>query len=147
MNQQYQFNQYEHKELYGLPRTAKLKGFVVVNEEKEDMLAMIQHKNGLFLSAYTESPTQALIFKTVDKAKAMIEEIGESEIEYYLLNTKVLEFLAENAVVTEEEQPDATTVSEAVGAVEEATQDTAETTEETTDAAADTEEVTEEVAE
>ena len=63
----------------------------------------------------------------------MIEEIGESEIEYYLLNTKVLEFLAENAVVTEEEQPDATTVSEAVGAVEEATQDTAVTTEETTD--------------
>ena len=34
MNQQYQFNQYEHKDLYGLPRTAKLKGFVVVNEEK-----------------------------------------------------------------------------------------------------------------
>ena len=77
MNQQYQFNQYEHKELYGLPPTAKLKGFVVVNEEKEDMLAMIQDKNGFFLSAYTESPTQALIFKTVDKAKAMIEEIGK----------------------------------------------------------------------
>ena len=35
MNQQYQFNQYEHKELYGLPPTAKLKGFVVVNEEKK----------------------------------------------------------------------------------------------------------------
>ena len=35
MNQQYQFNQYEHKELYGLPRTAKLKGFVVVNEKKK----------------------------------------------------------------------------------------------------------------
>jgi hypothetical protein len=62
MNQQYQFNQYEHKELYGLPRTAKLKGFVVVNEEKEDMLAMIQDKNGLFLSAYTESPKQAFRF-------------------------------------------------------------------------------------
>ena len=41
------------------------------------MLAMIQDKNGLFLSAYTESPKQALIFKTVDKAKAMIEEIGK----------------------------------------------------------------------
>ena len=62
----------------------------------------------------------------------------------------MLEFLAENAVVTEEEQPDATTVSEAVGAVEEATQetaDTAETTEETTETAADSAETTEEAAE
>ena len=91
--------------------------------------------------------TENMAMYGYESAEAMIEEIGESEIEYYLLNTKVLEFLAENAVVTEEEQPDATTVSEAVGAVEEATQDTAETTEETTDAAADTEEVTEEVAE
>ena len=91
--------------------------------------------------------TENMAMYGYESAEAMIEEIGESEIEYYLLNTKVLEFLAENAVVTEEEQPDTTTVSEAVGAVEEATQDTAETTEETTDAAADTEEVTEEVAE
>lgn len=91
--------------------------------------------------------TENMAMYGYESAEAMIEEIGESEIEYYLLNTKVLEFLAENAVVTEEEQPDATTVSEAVGAVEEATQDTAETTEETTDTAADTEEVTEEAAE
>jgi len=91
--------------------------------------------------------TENMAMYGYESAEAMIEEIGESEIEYYLLNTKVLEFLAENAVVTEEEQPDATTVSEAVGAVEEATQDTAETTEETTDTAADTEEVTEEVTE
>jgi len=91
--------------------------------------------------------TENMAMYGYESAEAMIEEIGESEIEYYLLNTKVLEFLAENAVVTEEEQPDATTVSEAVGAVEEATQDTAVTTEETTDTAADTEEVTEEAAE
>ena len=91
MNQQYQFNQYEHKELYGLPRTAKLKGFVVV---KEDMLAMIQHKNGLFLSAYTESPTQALIFKTVDKAKAMIEEIGKPLLVSAMYESKKQYFVA-----------------------------------------------------
>ena len=28
------FDQYAHKEQYSLPRTAKLVGFVVVNEEK-----------------------------------------------------------------------------------------------------------------
>lgn len=94
--------------------------------------------------------TENMTMYGYESAEAMIEEIGESEIEYYLLNTKVLEFLAENAVVTEEEQPDATTVSEAVGAVEEATQetaDTAETTEETTETAADSAETTEEAAE
>ena len=94
--------------------------------------------------------TENMAMYGYESAEAMIEEIGESEIEYYLLNTKVLEFLAENAVVTEEEQPDATTVSEAVGAVEEATQetaDTAETTEETTETAADSAETTEEAAE
>ena len=94
MNQQYQFNQYEHKELYGLPRTAKLKGFVVVNEEKEDMLAMIQDKNGLLLSAYTESPKQALIFKTVDKAKAMIEEIGKPLLVSAMYESKKQYFVA-----------------------------------------------------
>ena len=69
-----------------------------------------------------------------ESAEAMIEEIGESEIEYYLINTKVLEFLGTNAVVTEEVQPDATNVSEAVDAVEEAVETTTEeaTTEETT---------------
>ena len=85
MNQQYQFNQYEHKDLYGLPRTAKL---------KEDMLAMIQDKNGLFLSAYTESPKHALIFKTVDKAKAMIEEIGKPLLVSAMYESKKQYFVA-----------------------------------------------------
>ena len=69
-----------------------------------------------------------------ESAEAMIEEIGESEIEYYLINTKVLEFLGTNAVVTEEVQPDATNVSEAVDAVEEAVETATEeaATEETT---------------
>ena len=76
-----------------------------------------------------------------ETAEAMIEDIGESEIEYYLLNTKVLEFLGTNAVVTEEEQPDATTVSDAVEAVEAATDET--TTEETTTEETTTEDTTE----
>ena len=80
---------------------------------------------------------------------AFLADIGESEIEYYLLNTKVLEFLGTNAVVTEEEQPDATTVSDAVEAVEAATDET--TTEETTTEETTTEDTiettTEEVAE
>ena len=69
-----------------------------------------------------------------ESAEAMIEEIGESEIEYYLINTKVLEFLGTNAVVTEEVQHDATNVSEAVDAVEEAVETATEeaATEETT---------------
>ena len=74
-----------------------------------------------------------------ESAEAMIEEIGESEIEYYLINTKVLEFLGTNAVVTEEVQPDATNVSEAVDAVEEAVETT---TEEATTEEATTEETT-----
>ena len=76
-----------------------------------------------------------------ETAEAMIEDIGESEIEYYLLNTKVLEFLGTNAVVTEEEQPDATTVSDAVEAVEAATDET--TTEDTTTEETTTEDTTE----
>lgn len=32
------FDHYAHKEQYSLPRTAKLVGFVVVNEEQNDML-------------------------------------------------------------------------------------------------------------
>ncbi len=79
-----------------------------------------------------------------ESAEAMIEEIGESEIEYYLINTKVLEFLGTNAVVTEEVQPDATNVSEAVDAVEEAVETTTEeaTTEEATTEETTTEETT-----
>jgi len=88
MNEQYGFNQYEHKEMYGLPRTAKLKGFVIVNEEKEDMLAAFQDKNGLLLSAYTEDPKQAVIFKTIDRAKAIIEQIGKPLLVSAMYETK-----------------------------------------------------------
>ena len=63
-------------------------------KKKEDMLAMIQHKNSLFLSAYTESPTQALIFKTVDKAKAMIEEIGKPLLVSAMYESKKQYFVA-----------------------------------------------------
>ena len=42
------FDQYAHKEQYSLPRTAKLVGFVVVNEEKEDMLAFLMKLTEFF---------------------------------------------------------------------------------------------------
>ena len=71
------FNQAEHKKNYGLPAALKLKGFVVVNEEKEDLLAVFNQKAAAVLTAYTQSPSQAIIFKTVEHAQAVIETIGK----------------------------------------------------------------------
>lgn len=71
------FNQYEHKAHYGISVTAKLRGFVVVNEDNEDLLALVAYKGDSLITAYTENPKQALLFKTVEKAQAMIENIGK----------------------------------------------------------------------
>lgn len=43
-----------------------------------------------------------LTYYGFDTAKDLIEGIGESEVEYYLINQKVMELLAKNAVVTEQ---------------------------------------------
>ena len=69
------FDQYAHKEQYSLPRTAKLVGFVVVNEEKEDMLAFFDETDGILRSAYTKALSAALRFKTIEKAQDVIETL------------------------------------------------------------------------
>jgi hypothetical protein len=71
------FDQYEHKEMYGLPRTAKLKGFLVVNEEKEDMLAMFSDTNEMLRTAYTKDPKSVMLFQTIEKAQAVVEVIDK----------------------------------------------------------------------
>ena len=67
------FDQYAHKEQYSLPRTAKLVGFVVVNEEKEDMLAFFDETDGILRSAYTKALSSALRFKTIEKHKMLLK--------------------------------------------------------------------------
>ena len=63
------FDQYEHKEIYGLPRTAKLKGFLVVNEEKEDMLALFMNSDEILRTAYTKDPNLVMLFQSIDKTQ------------------------------------------------------------------------------
>lgn len=82
------FDQYEHKEMYGLPRTAKLKGFLVVNEEKEDMLAMFMDTEEVLRTAYTKDPKLVMLFHTIDKAQAVIETIGKPLLVSALYETK-----------------------------------------------------------
>ena len=77
------FDQYEHKEMYGLPRTAKLKGFLVVNEEKEDMLAMFMDTEEILRTAYTKDPKSVMLFHklALDKEKITSQKIKEALIE------------------------------------------------------------------
>jgi hypothetical protein len=82
------FDQYEHKEMYGLPRTAKLKGFLVVNEEKEDMLAMFMDTEEILRTAYTKDPKSVMLFHSIDKAQAVIETIGKPLLVSALYETK-----------------------------------------------------------
>lgn len=82
------FDQYEHKEMYGLPRTAKLKGFLVVNEEKEDMLAMFMDSDDMLRTAYTKDPNLVMLFQSIDKAQAVIETIGKPLLVSALYETK-----------------------------------------------------------
>lgn len=82
------FDQYEHKEIYGLPRTAKLKGFLVVNEEKEDMLALFMNSDEILRTAYTKDPNLVMLFQSIDKAQAVIEEIGKPLLVSALYETK-----------------------------------------------------------
>ena len=81
------FDQYAHKEQYSLPRTAKLVGFVVVNEEKEDMLAFFDETDGILRSAYTKALSAALRFKTIEKAQDVIETL--ENLYSYLLSMKL----------------------------------------------------------
>ncbi|MFV8104017.1 hypothetical protein ACNQ23_24760 [Enterobacter cloacae complex sp.6730515] len=69
------FDQYAHKAQYSLPRTAKLVGFVVVNEEKEDMLAFFDDTDGLLRSAYTKALSAAIRFKTIEKAQDLLRHL------------------------------------------------------------------------
>lgn len=71
------FDQYEHKEMYGLPRTAKLKGFLIVNEEKEDMLAMFMDSEEMLRTAYTKDPKAVMLFQSIEKAQAIVEAIDK----------------------------------------------------------------------
>ena len=82
------FDQYEHKEMYGLPRTAKLKGFLVVNEEKEDMLAMFSDTNEMLRTVYTKDPKSVMLFQNIEKAQAVIETIGKPLLVSALYETK-----------------------------------------------------------
>ena len=81
------FDQYAHKEQYSLPRTAKLVDFVVVNEEKEDMLAFFDETDGILRSAYTKALSAALRFKTIEKAQDVIETL--ENLYSYLLSMKL----------------------------------------------------------
>ena len=81
------FDQYAHKEQYSLPRIAKLVGFVVVNEEKEDMLAFFDETDGILRSAYTKALSAALRFKTIEKAQDVIETL--ENLYSYLLSMKL----------------------------------------------------------
>ena len=81
------FDQYAYKEQYSLPRTAKLVGFVVVNEEKEDMLAFFDETDGILRSAYTKALSAALRFKTIEKAQDVIETL--ENLYSYLLSMKL----------------------------------------------------------
>jgi hypothetical protein len=73
------FNQNEHKEFYGIPRNARLNGFVIVNEEKDDMLALVQDfgKDIATFSAYTKNPACAVRFKNMECAAAVIDRISK----------------------------------------------------------------------
>lgn len=82
------FDQYEHKESYGLPRNARLKGFLVVNEEQDDMLALFISNDEILRTAYTKDPNLVMIFKTIEKAQAVIEEIGKPLLVSALYETK-----------------------------------------------------------
>ena len=82
------FDQYAHKEQYSLPRTAKLVGFVVVNEEKEDMLAFFDETDGILRSAYTKALSAALRFKTIEKAQDVIETLEKPLLVSAVYETK-----------------------------------------------------------
>lgn len=69
------FDQYEHKQSYGLPRSAKLKGFVIVNEQQGDMLALFNPED--LKTSYTKDPNLVIIFKTIEKAQAVIEQLSK----------------------------------------------------------------------
>lgn len=69
------FDQYEHKQIYSLPRSAKLKGFVVVNEEKGDMLSFFNPDD--LETVYTKDPNLVMIFKTIEKSQAVIEKLSK----------------------------------------------------------------------
>ena len=83
------FDQYAHKEQYSLPRTAKLVGFVVVNEEKEDMLAFFDETDGILRSAYTKALSSALRFKTIEKAQDVIETLENLYLYRLFMKLKV----------------------------------------------------------
>lgn len=88
------FDQYAHKEQYSLPRSAKLVGFVVVNEEKEDMLAFFDETDGILRSAYTKALSAALRFKTIEKAQDVIETLEKPLLVSAVYETKGKYFAA-----------------------------------------------------
>ncbi|SSV77580.1 hypothetical protein [Acinetobacter nosocomialis] len=82
------FDQYAHKESYGLPRTAKLKGFLIVNEEQDDMLALYVDSGDILRTAYTKDPKHVMLFQDINKAQAIVEEIGKPLLISALYETK-----------------------------------------------------------
>lgn len=84
------FDQKEHKAFYGIPVNARLKGFMIVNEEKDDMLALIQDfsKDVSLFSAYTKDPASAIIFKNIECAFGVIERIAKPLLVSAVYETK-----------------------------------------------------------
>jgi hypothetical protein len=84
------YDQNEHKDFYGIPRAARLKGFVIVNEEKDDMLALIQDfdKDIALFSAYTKNPADAVLFKNIECAVGVIEKIAKPLLVSAVYTTK-----------------------------------------------------------
>lgn len=85
----YKFNQYEHKAHYGLPPSARLKGFIVVNEDENDILARFNDLGeGSFIAGYSKEASEAIFFKNLDKAKEVIEFLGKSLLVSAVYETK-----------------------------------------------------------
>lgn len=66
-----------HEKHYKIPKSFVLKGFVLVNEEKSDVLAHFNSEKGFCIAGYTNSPAHFLIVPNMEDAREIVDLIGK----------------------------------------------------------------------
>jgi hypothetical protein len=66
-----------HEKHYKIKKSFKLKGFVLVNEEKSDVLSTFKSTDGFALAGYTNVPDCFLILPNMEDAKDLVDLVGK----------------------------------------------------------------------